>query len=275
MPELPEVETVARSMRRAVVGRTIAAVDIYKSDRIFPQREEFINLLVGATFTDVKRRGKNLLVEMSNGYTLWVHLKMTGHFYFRPSSDPIERHDHIVFHLADHGNDLRFNDYRRFGRLRIYPTPEIMLQKGLADLGPEPLAISAEVFTGLMKSARRMIKPALLDQTFLAGLGNIYTDEALFRARIHPRRLTDSLSNPKTAELHGHIRDILRQAIRLMGTSVDTFAGLDGRPGRFQKYLLVYGREGEPCLRCGRAIRRDTIGSRSAHFCPHCQKIRR
>ncbi len=275
MPELPEVETVARSLRRAVVGQTIAAVDIYKSDRILPHKKKFIDLLVGTTFTDVKRRGKNLLVELSNGYTLWVHLKMTGHFYFRPSSEPIERHDHIVFHLADHGNNLRFNDYRRFGRLRIYPTSEIMLQKGLADLGPEPLDISAEQFTELVKSTRRMIKPALLDQTFLAGLGNIYTDEALFRARLHPRRLTDSLSSRKAAELHSHIRDILRQAIRLMGTSVDTFAGLNGRPGRFQKYLLVYGREGEPCARCGRAIRREKIGSRSAHFCPSCQKIKR
>lgn len=275
MPELPEVETVARSLRKAIIGQTISSVDIYKADRIFPAKREFIELLTGAAFTAVRRRGKNLLIELSNGNTLWVHLKMTGHFYFLPSLEPIQRHDHIVFHLMHNTSSLRFNDYRRFGRLQIYPTSEIMTQRGLAELGPDPLDISAEEFTRLLKSTRRMVKPALLDQTFLAGLGNIYTDEALFRARLHPRRLTESISGRKAVELHGHIQDILRQAIRLAGTSVDTFAGLNGRPGRFQKYLQVYSREGEPCFRCGRIIRREKIASRSAHFCPSCQKIKR
>jgi len=274
VPELPEVETVARSLRRTVIGRTIASVDIFKTDRIYPAKRRFIDILSGATFRDVRRRGKNLLIDLSNEYTLWVHLKMTGHFRLRPSSEDVEKHDHIVFHLADENEDLRFNDYRRFGRLRLYPTSEIMNCRGIVDLGPEPLEISAGDFVSLLKSSHRMIKPALMDQTFIAGIGNIYADESLFRSRIHPRRQTDSLSKAKIEELYTHIQSILRKAIRLMGTSVDTFSGLNGNPGRFQKYLLVYGREGEPCPRCGGAIRREKIGSRSSHFCPHCQRKR-
>lgn len=272
MPELPEVETVAQSLRRTVVGRTIASVEIHKTDRIFPTKKRFIDILSGATFREVHRRGKNLLIDLSNEYTLWVHLKMTGRFRIRLSSEPIEKHDHVIFHLAGGDEDLRFNDYRRFGRLRVYPTSDIMNREGLADLGPEPLEISADEFVSLLKSSHRMIKPALLDQTFIAGIGNIYADESLFRARIHPRRQTDTLSAAKIRELHREMQGILREAIRLMGTSVDTFAGLNGNPGRFQKYLLVYGREGEPCPRCGRTIHREKIGSRSSHFCPHCQR---
>jgi formamidopyrimidine-DNA glycosylase len=119
-----------------------------------------------------------------------------------------------------------------------------------------------------------MIKPALLDQTFIVGIGNIYADESLYRAKLHPKRLTDSISKPKLRELHSHIQEILLHAIRLMGTSVDTFAGINGQPGRYQQYLRAYSREGEPCLRCGRSIRREKIGSRSAHYCPRCQKLR-
>jgi formamidopyrimidine-DNA glycosylase len=272
MPELPEVETVVRALRRTIVGQTITGVDVNNSDRIFPAKAKFASLLSGKTFQAVRRRGKNILIDLSGGYTLWVHLKMTGHFYYRPSVEPIDKHDHQVFHLADNGNSLRFNDYRRFGRLRIYPTSEIMNQKGLAELGPEPLEMSVDEFIQLLSSRRRMIKPALLDQSMIVGVGNIYADESLHRARIHPKRLTDSISRRKLGELHGHVQDILSKAIRMMGTSVDTFAGVNGQPGRYQKYLRVYGREAEPCRRCGRTIRREKIGSRSAHFCPQCQR---
>jgi formamidopyrimidine-DNA glycosylase len=274
MPELPEVETVVRALRRTIVNRTITGVEINNSERIFPRKDDFSRLISGRTVRGVRRRGKNILIDLSGDYTLWVHLKMTGHFYYLPSSAPVEKHDHLVFHLDVNNHNLRFNDYRRFGRLRLYPTREIMDQKGLAELGPEPLDISADDFVELLRSRRRMIKPALLDQSFIVGIGNIYADESLYRARLHPKRLTDSVSQSKLRELHGHIQEILRRAIRLMGTSVDTFAGVNGQPGRYQKYLLVYGREGEPCLRCGRTLRREKIGSRSAHYCPRCQKMR-
>lgn len=274
MPELPEVETVVRGLRRTITGQTITRVEINNSERISPDKKRFTALMAGQTVAGVRRRGKNILIDLSGGLTLWVHLKMTGHFYYRPASDAIEKHDHLIFHLADNGHNLRFNDYRRFGRLRIFPTADIMMQKGLVELGPEPLEISADGFVNLLKSRSRMIKPALLDQTLIVGIGNIYADESLYLSRLHPRRLTDTISTAKIRQLHGHLQEILNRAIRLMGTSVDTFTGLNGRPGRYQKYLLAYGREGEPCGYCGKPIRREKIGSRSAHFCPRCQRTR-
>jgi formamidopyrimidine-DNA glycosylase len=231
-------------------------------------------LLAGATIIEVRRRGKNILATLSNGLTLWVHLKMTGHFDMMAPSAPRRVHDHIIFHFKNRAETLRFNDYRRFGRLRLCPTASLMQMKGLVELGPEPLEISADEFVALCRKRSRMIKPALLDQTFLAGIGNIYADEALFFANIHPRRQTDSIRPARLRELHNHIQAILRKAIGLMGTSVDTYTGINGRPGRYQKYLMVYGREGEPCFACGKAIHREKIGSRSAHFCPSCQRAR-
>lgn len=274
MPELPEVETVVRGLRRTVGGLTIERVTLKKTAAVHPSARRFATLLAGATIVDVTRRGKNILISLSNGHTLWVHLKMTGHFNFLPADSPTTTHDHVVFHFRRRTDTLRFNDYRRFGRLRLYPTDVVLRQKGLAELGPEPLEIAADDFVQRLRGRRRMIKPALLDQTFLAGIGNIYADESLYLARIHPRRSTASISAAKARELRGHIQTILRRAIRLMGTSVDTFIGLNGEPGRFQKYLRVYGREGQPCRRCGEAIVRTTVGGRSAHFCPRCQRNR-
>jgi len=275
MPELPEVETVRRGLEKTVRGHVISDVIVKPTASIVPAKSRFIKILRGVEFVEFHRRGKNLLLRLSNGYTLWVHLKMTGHFYFLPETDLTGKHDHVVFTLRDCDHTLRFNDYRRFGRLRLFPTDEVMQQPGLVDLGPEPLELSADDFVTLCRARSRMIKPALMDQTFIAGIGNIYADESLYRARLHPKRLTDSISPAKLRELHGHIRYLLNKAIGLMGTSVDTFSGINGRPGRFQKYLQVYNREGEPCLRCGKVIVREKIGSRSAHYCRACQRLPR
>lgn len=282
MPELPEVETVVRGLRRTVGGETIARVrvqapasTIHVGESFKPR--QFSELLIGRKIQAVKRRGKNILLSLSGGLTLWVHLKMTGHFHFLDRRAPIGKHDLVVFDFRDgrrslRDMNLRFNDYRRFGRLRLFTDDELWQQPGLADLGPEPLEITASEFVRMFNSSRRMVKPALLDQTFLAGLGNIYADESLYASRIHPRRLTSSLSSKKLTELHGHIQRLLRFAISKMGTSVDTFSGVNGQPGRFQKYLRVYDREGTPCRACGRSIVREKIGSRSAHYCPRCQR---
>jgi formamidopyrimidine-DNA glycosylase len=274
MPELPEVETVARGLKKNITGLIIARVEVRKTAWVYPRAHAFKLLLSGAAVVNIHRRGKNILIDLSNDQTLWIHLKMTGHFYFLPKDEPITKHDHVVFHFQNDDRTLRFNDYRRFGRLRIYPTDIIMQQKGLANLGPEPLEISAEEFVRLIRARRRMIKLALLDQSLIAGIGNIYADEVLFFANIHPRRLTDSIPPKRLAELHSHIQAVLKKAIKLMGTSVDTYTGLNGRPGRYQKYLMVYSREGQPCFACGRKVVREIIGSRSAHFCPDCQKAK-
>ena len=274
MPELPEVETVVRGLQQTILDKTIESVSINSPKINSDNPRGWLDMLRNKSFIGVRRRGKNILIELSDNYTLWVHLKMTGHLYYMPGKSEINKHDLIIFNLKNDSYQLRFNDYRRFGRVRLFPTDKVMNQKGLVELGPEPLEISRKDFILLFKATRRMIKPALLDQTFIAGLGNIYTDETLYLSRIHPRRLTDSLSDKKLAELHGQIVKILKKAINLMGTSVDSYAGVNGQPGGFQKYLNVYGREGEACYRCGAIIKREKIGSRSAHFCPRCQRNR-
>lgn len=283
MPELPEVETVVRGLRNTVVGRTVARVGLSAPpnsivvSRSFGSRS-LDQVLPERCILDVARRGKNILLSLSGDVTLWVHLKMTGRFLYVRKTEPTDKHDLVVFDFrrqegCDDNFHLRFNDYRRFGRLRLFPGGELWQQPGLGDLGPEPLELPVEDFVSLCRSRSRMIKPALLDQTFIAGLGNIYVDESLHEARLHPSRITSSISHRKLAELHGHIQRLLSLAIKKMGTSVDTYAGVNGQPGSFQKYLKAYDREGRPCRRCGRTIVRKKIGARSAHFCPRCQRI--
>jgi formamidopyrimidine-DNA glycosylase len=284
MPELPEVEIVVRGLRETVVGETIARVHLQAPpssicvSNSFNSRR-FDRILKGRKIRDVRRRGKNILIKLSGRVTLWVHLKMTGKFSFIERSEPVDRHNLVLFDFTSslktpNGKHLRFRDPRRFGRLRLFYDDELWQQPGLADLGQEPLEISADEFVILCKKRSRMLKPALLDQTFLAGLGNIYADESLYLTRIHPKRLTSSLSRRKLVELHENIQRVLKKAIRLMGTTVYTFSGVYRRGGYFQNHLKVYGKDGHPCERCGATIVRQKIGSRSAHFCPRCQRLR-
>lgn len=287
MPELPEVETVVRGLRETIVGRTIKRIRLNAppaSIVVSPsfKNKTFERVLAGRSVETVERRGKNILIRLSGDITLWAHLKMTGHFFYLPETEAIDKHDLAVFDFSSPETrsvgktkeklHLRFNDYRRFGRLRVFNNNELWQQKGLAELGPEPLEISADEFVNLLKSTRRMIKPALLDQSFIVGVGNIYADESLYAAKIHPKRITSKIAKPKLAELHEHLRRILKYSIRQMGTSVDSYSGVNGQRGSFQKYLKAYGRDGEPCVFCGSTIVREKIGSRSAHYCPRCQR---
>jgi formamidopyrimidine-DNA glycosylase len=280
VPELPEVETVVRGLRPLLVGRTFARVEVHApaasivvSPSLAPGRLE--SLLPGRTVTAVERRGKNILIRLSGGLTLWVHLKMTGRFRLASPGEPRRRHDLVLFDLeGGDGRQLRFHDPRRFGRLRLYPDAELDRRPGLADLGPEPLEITAETFVARCRRRTRAIKAALLDQSFLAGVGNIYADEALHRSRIHPARPTTSLSPRRLAALHTHLQELLRRAIASEGTTLVDFAGVEGRRGNFRDLLRVYGRAGEPCDTCGGRIVRRRVGARSAHFCPRCQRLR-
>ncbi len=280
MPELPEVETVVRGLRKTVLDKTIAKVIVDAPVKSIVVSESFKSksfeaILKNKTIKQINRRGKNILIELSGDLTLWVHLKMTGHFYYKDVSTEKEKHDLITFQFKkpDSNFKLIFNDYRRFGRNRLYYSNEVMEQKGLKELGPEPLEISSDDFVTIVQSKNRMIKPALLDQSLIAGIGNIYADEALYASRIHPKRLFSSLSKKKLVELHEHIQRILSMAIDNMGSSVDTYTGVNGETGKFQNYLKAYGNEGGACERCNKIIVREKIGSRSAHYCPKCQKI--
>ncbi len=283
MPELPEVETVVRGLRMTVVGLTLSKVHTNAPATSIVVGESFKGksfsaILNGKTIEDISRRGKNILINLSDNITLWSHLKMTGRFLYVSQNHPVQKHDLAVFDFKRNsekpGHHLRFNDTRRFGRLRLYRTNEVRNQKGLKELGPEPLEIPKGEFLRLFRSTSRMVKPALLDQSFIAGIGNIYADESLFYARIHPRKLTNKISTEKLLQLHKHIGRILTKAINHMGTSVDSYQGVNGQPGSFQKYLKAYDNEGGPCIFCGHKIVREKIGSRSAHYCPRCQRLK-
>lgn len=282
MPELPEVETVVRGLRPILDGCTFTKVRSYAPPSMVVvssklKKRKLETVLPGRTVESIARRGKNILISLSGDLTLWVHLKMTGKFRNVDKSEPRHKHDLVLFDLAPdkakpESGHLRFNDYRRFGRLRVFPNDELWQQPALRDLGPEPLEISSDDFVKLCRTRKRMFKPALLDQNFIAGIGNIYADEALHLSRLHPVRLTSSVSPRKLVELHGHIQTILKKSIKMMGTTVINFSSIYGRSGSFQTMLKVYGREGKPCENCGSNIVREKLGSRSAHFCPRCQR---
>lgn len=282
MPELPEVEIVARGLRKLIVGKTISSVTVnapktttFVSPTFGPK--DFSSVLTGRRITKVARHGKNILIHLSGSVTLWAHLKMTGHFFVQKRTDTLQKHDLVVFEFTDSkrtGTHLRFNDYRRFGRLRLFPNDELWQQNGLRNIGPEPLTLTAEKFIDLCRRRPRQLKAALMDQSFIAGIGNIYADEALHAAKLHPRTLTSSVSPKKLRELLGHIQRLLRWAITLKGSSVGSYTNVMGKTGGFQKKLLAYGQEGRQCTFCKIDIVREKIGSRSAHFCPRCQRIK-
>ncbi|MGA2112216.1 MAG: bifunctional DNA-formamidopyrimidine glycosylase/DNA-(apurinic or apyrimidinic site) lyase [Anaerolineales bacterium] len=273
MPELPEVETIARSLRGprpdqpAILGRTIQSVTLRWPRHVAaPSPEAFARDLRGLPIEAVGRRGKYLLLRL-DGLWLLLHLRMSGDLRVLPSDAPLEKHDLTLLHLSG-GVDLRFHDPRRFGRLWLVSDPAQIL----GSLGPEPLeeAFTAQDLARRLRGRRRLLKPLLLDQTFLAGLGNIYADEALHRAGLHPLRRSDTLRPEETRALWRGIRAALRAGLRHNGASIDWVY----RGGDFQNHFRVYGRAGEPCPACGASIRRIRVGQRSTHYCPHCQPWR-
>jgi len=269
MPELPEVETIIHQLRPRLLGRRIVAAWV-GWERIVdrPPAEVFCQRLRGQTFIAAKRRGKFLLFPLHGGETLLIHLRMTGSLLLHPGNVEPDRHTHAVLTLDD-GQRLHYRDPRKFGRLYLVSDP----QEVVGGLGPEPLApdFDAKALAARLAGRRARIKPLLLDQRILAGLGNIYADEALFRAGIHPLRSAQSLSADEIAQLHAAIRSVLQEAIRARGSTLRDYRTAEGEPGRFQERLRVFRREGEPCPRCGTPLARIRIGGRSTYFCPRCQ----
>ena len=274
MPELPEVETVRRTLQPKLAGLQITAVEILMPKIIkTPDPDQFQEIISNKKIIKINRRGKYLLFSLSDKYILMVHLRMTGRLTYSEKDAPVPKHTHVIFTLSD-GCQLRFCDTRQFGRLWLIPATSLENLAGFKDLGVEPLG---EQFTRdfLKKELRRRharIKPLLLDQTFIAGLGNIYTDEALHRAKINPERLSTTLTPREIAHLYRAIREVLQEGIDNRGTTVRDFIDGNGRAGSYQEMLRVYSREGEPCTYCKRAIVRKKVGGRSSYYCPHCQK---
>ena len=270
MPELPEVETIKCDLRPLLVGRAITGVKVgWEGCVDRPSVREFSRQIVGSCIEDVGRRGKFLVFTLSGGNTLLVHLRMTGRLLLVDAAFPSETHARFSFRL-DNGEELRFVNVRKFGRLYLVADPEEVL----GDLGPEPLEEDFELedFCVLFDGRRGMIKPLLLNQRFLAGLGNIYVDEALFKAGLHPQSRADTLTAEQLNRLYDAIREVLRQAIADRGTSRSDYVRPDGSEGRHQNSLLVSGRAGEACPRCGTTIERLVVGGRGTYICPRCQE---
>ncbi|MCL5286549.1 MAG: bifunctional DNA-formamidopyrimidine glycosylase/DNA-(apurinic or apyrimidinic site) lyase [Acidobacteria bacterium] len=273
MPELPEVETVVRGLRPVLPGRRIASVRLGKTDFIDDpaalERE-----LPGCRIADVQRRGKYIVLPLErdargdNSPLLIVHLGMTGRLAVQAAVAPAAAHTHAYFTLDD-GRELRFTDPRRFGRIALFSAAQFAA--AFARLGAEPLEVSEVDFRRLLAGRRARIKALLLDQRFLRGIGNIYADESLWRAQLHPMRLGASLSFADAHRLLEAIRHILRAAIRLGGSSISDFVDANGLPGEFQMRHRAYDREGKGCFRCGARIRRIIVTGRSSYFCPRCQ----
>lgn len=264
MPELPEVETIARNLRPRLNGRAIISARLFWSrSAAFPAAEELTRRLSGLRIEEVGRRAKYLRLRLSSGW-LYIHLRMSGDLFLRPSAEPAQKHDRAHLLLED-GQTLVFSDPRKFGRLWLLEDPDSLE----GPLGPEPLEddFSPEKLYTALRDARRMLKPLLLDQHFLAGLGNIYTDESLHRAGLHPARPANSLSQPEAERLFHAIRASLQSGIEHNGASIDWVY----RGGGFQNYFRVYQRSGQPCPVCGTLIKRIVLGQRGTHFCPVCQ----
>lgn len=274
MPELPEVETVVRDLRAArVTGRLIRAAVVHWHRTVSgmsPAR--FAALVRGRRIAAIGRRAKYIVLTLDRGLTILVHLRMTGQLRIERCGAPAGPHDRLVLKLDD-GRALHFRDTRKFGRWQLLENPEIVLDR----LGPEPLdpAFTAAAFARRLTGARRRLKPLLLDQSFVAGVGNIYADEALWLARLHPLRRSDTLGGAEAVRLFRAMREVLRRGIAARGTSLGTgrsnFRGLREQHGRNQERVRVFRRTGAPCPRCSTPIARLIVGQRSTHICPRCQ----
>jgi len=275
VPELPEVETVARDLRRAgLIGRAVRRVDIRWPRTVAPlDPARFRDALRRQTFTALRRRAKYLVFHLSGGADLLVHLRMTGQFHWLASDQAPDPHDRLILTLDD-GRRLGFRDTRKFGRWTLVPNAETHL----AHLGPEPLhrTFSPRLLHDRLAGRLGRLKSLLLDQRCVAGLGNIYADEALWAARLHPERRAASLTPPEIRALHRAIRAVLRLGVRNRGTSLGAgktnYTTPDSRPGRNQNAVQVFRRTHAPCPACGTPIRRILVGQRSTHFCPRCQR---
>ena len=275
MPELPEVETVRRGLEKTVVGHRIMGADVLLPKAVRPlSLQQFAETVRGRFIERIDRRGKYLLIFLSGSWCLVAHLRMTGRFAYVPHNAPIHGHTRVILHL-DRDMDLRFMDMRTFGGIQAIPAEELKTLPGLASLGPEPL--SADFNRAEMASRAtgrtRSIKAFLLDQRTTAGIGNIYADESLFLAGIHPERSAGSLTGSEWEALCQAVRTTMAAGIAHRGTSVQNYQNLDGRPGTYQDRLQVYQKTGEACPRCGNAIEKKRVAGRGTHFCPICQPL--
>jgi formamidopyrimidine-DNA glycosylase len=272
VPELPEVETVVRDLRSSLIGRRIASVTVGRR----PLRRRWSRAwephLVGRRVRDIRRRGKWILLVLDGDLHLVIHLGMTGQLFMIPAGEPRAPHTHVIFEL-DGDRQLRFRDVRRFGSATVFTGPALVeefFQE--AGLGPEPFGLDPAYWRSCLARTHRCLKAVLLDQRVVAGVGNIYADEALFEARLHPARLARDLNAAEAARLRRAVVTVLNRAIARRGSSIRNYVGGSGLKGAYQHEFRVYQRTGQPCIRCRTLIRCVRLAGRATHFCPHCQK---
>jgi formamidopyrimidine-DNA glycosylase len=281
VPELPEVEVVRLGLEAHVVGRTLAAVEVHHPRAIrrhLPGAADFSGRLAGRTVVAARRRGKYLWAELDEGLALLTHLGMSGQLLIQPVGAPDEKHLRVRFRFGDDGAELRFVDQRTFGGLLV---DELVTVDGtevplaIAHIARDPMDPAFEVrpVIAALRRKHTELKRALLDQSLVSGIGNIYADEALWRARLHWSRPTDRLSAAKAGEVLAAATEVMREALGAGGTSFDAlYVNVNGQSGYFERSLAVYGQEGLPCQRCGTAVRREPFMNRSSFFCPRCQR---
>ncbi len=275
MPELPEVETVGRQLDHEIAGKTIKQVEVRFGKRLIPGPKKFAELVEGKKVISVERRAKILLFKLSGGVTLVAHLKMTGGFYVKAKGTKPSKHAHVVFHLSD-GREVHWEDVRKFGYIKAYD------QKGLDEYldgqsyGPEPLEKSFDwkkMAMCLRSRPKKPIKPLLMEQTCIAGIGNIYAGEAVWFAKLHPLTKIQDITDAQMKMLYRGVVDVLKRAIPARGSSADSYLDVYGQPGTFVPKLKVYGHAGKPCSRCGTIIKKIRLAGRGTEFCPTCQKL--
>lgn len=287
MPELPEVETIVRDLARPLTGATIDRFDLRRHD-VLRAGADRLQSLAGRRIAAVTRQGKRIVIETTSGDSadatrkntardtmqIVIHLGMSGRLSLSPTAAPLKPHTHLRVSLGGREDELRFRDPRRFGGVWLFGTGEVpSALPYVGALGPDALTISSKQLTPIL-NARRQIKALLLDQRRIAGLGNIYADEALFRAGVHPLTPASQLAPAKIAKLARAIRTVLQAALRFGGTTLIDYRRPDGQAGSYAAHHRVYGREGKPCMRCGKKITRIVAAGRSSHFCPRCQSLR-
>lgn len=274
MPELPEVETVKRSLQPILEGQRIDRIDVLYGGIIKNiAAEDFCRQAADRIIENIGRRGKYLLFNLSGGYTLVIHLRMTGQLIAAAGNEPLSKHTHLIFYLSG-GAQLRFVDIRKFGLVFLVPTGEWDKAGGLCDLGPEPLEeeFAPAVFQELIKKKKGRLKAFLLDQRNIAGIGNIYADEIMFAAGLHPERRVETLKPDEIDKLYAAIKAKLEEGVESRGTSIRDYVDGRGEKGGFQEKLQVYDRGGQICVRCGTSLVKSVIAGRGSVFCPHCQR---
>ncbi len=266
MPELPEVETIKRDLEKVILGKKITEVCVHNPTIIRePSVDKFKKGLTGVIIKNILRKGKVLILELSNGKSLVIHLRMTGQLVYPGDA----KKSRVSFHFSD-GKTLDFNDQRLFAELRLLDDWRSL--KFIQGLGPEPFDLNVDKFKVMLSGKKTKIKPLLMDQAFISGIGNLYAAECLFRAKIDPQRPANSLTDKEKEALFKKIKEVLSEAIHYGGSSVDNYVRVSGKKGSYVAYHKVYGREGKPCLVCKAPIKRINLGGRGTYFCPRCQK---